>query len=152
MPANYDDKPINTLKNKISVIVHNKQLSTEEKIRQLNHVHEEIEKHSKRYLNADLAKTHVDNAIEAVFGSELRRLNAIREQNLERVNLDDIEILKDGYALLFRLIDNTLSWNPEKKNNLEGVINRASLRAMLIDPAVSVKTKQDIMDKWEDFM
>ncbi len=153
MAANAKDKnPINALKSRILKIINNDGLSIEKKIIQLTQIHEEVEKDSEQYSNVELATSCVDNAIEDVFGSELRRLNAIREKNLEEVDLKDIETLKDGYALLFKLIDSTLSWNPEKQQSLEGVINRASLRAMLIDPAVSIKTKKDIMNNWEDYM
>jgi len=94
----------------------------------------------------------LDRTIEDWFGLELRRLNAIREQNLETVSIAAIQALKRGYTGLFSAIDATLSWNPELKYSIEGVINRASLRAMLIDPEVSVKEKEDIMNRWEEFM
>ena len=142
---------MNSLKDRISMIL-SSQLSTDEKISKLNNLHDEVKGDSEQNLDIKMAVIHIDNAIEEIFGSELRRLNAIRERNLETVNLDDIELLKDGFALLFKLIDNILSWNPEKQASLEGVINRASLRAMMIDPAVSVKTKQEIMDNWEEYM
>ena len=52
MSTRYEDNdPINTLKYKSSKIVGDKQLSVEEKISQLNRVHEEIEKYSEQNLD-----------------------------------------------------------------------------------------------------
>jgi len=134
------------VKELVSEIVRSGQKGTEEKVFELTRLHHQLSGEDEQTVLL------VDGGIEDVFGQELRRLNAIRERNLETVSMADIEELKQGFALLFSLIDETLDWNPERKSSLEGVINRASLRAMLIDPAVSIKTKDEIMRNWEEFM
>ncbi len=134
------------IRDRIQGILENEQFGPEKKILELTRL---------RLRGGCDSKEHgeqVDNAIEEVFAQLLRRLNGIREANQEWVALEDLEELKAGFAQLFSLIDDTLDWNPGMKTSLRGVINRASLRCMLIDPEVSVKTKQEILDNWDDFM
>ena len=99
-------------------------------------------------------RERIESAIEDCFGEELRRLNIIRESLLDATSVEftQVDQLKEGFAGLFDAIDGTLSWNPEKHQSLYGVINRASLRAMLVDPRVSVAQKREIMDNWEQYM
>ncbi|MFW9996996.1 MAG: hypothetical protein ACFFD4_33445 [Candidatus Odinarchaeota archaeon] len=134
---------LETVEQQIKTIFEEKTSSIQEKIEKLTALHS---------TSGEIAVLKIENAIEDVFGEELRRLNSIREENIEKVDIRDIEALKDGFAVLFSTIDNTLQWNPEKQSSMEGVINRASLRAMLIDPSVSIKTKEKIMNNWEDYM
>ncbi|MHA1910624.1 MAG: hypothetical protein ACTSYA_02910 [Candidatus Kariarchaeaceae archaeon] len=84
----------------------------------------------------------VENAIEDLIGE------LVREANSEEI----IDKQKKLFERLFNIIDETFQWNPIKQDSLYGVINRASLRALLNDPEVSVKTKRQIMDNWEDYM
>ena len=138
-----------TFKIKLNEIKESTQLSPSEKIEKLNSIKKQLN-------NCNIEKDEyteiLENSIEDIFLLKLRVLNEIRDQNMEFVKLHDIGLLKDGFNMLFNLIDSTLQWNPEMQNSLEGIINRASLRAMLIDPQVSVKQKNEIMDNWEDFM
>ncbi|MCY3413913.1 MAG: hypothetical protein INQ03_19885 [Candidatus Heimdallarchaeota archaeon] len=90
----------------------------------------------------ELNTLEIENAIEDVLGEYIRLAST------EEV----IEEQKKIFARLFDVIDHTLSWNEELQQSMYGVINRASLRAMLKDPEVSVKTKEEIMNNWEDFM
>ena len=46
----------------------------------------------------------IEDAIEDIFSREIRRLNNIRERNLEEVSMEDIEDLKAGFAILFRFV------------------------------------------------
>lgn len=121
------------------------------KITKLNKLGRELSEGPDSQLSQEKIRL-VEEAIENLIGAKLRELDEIRERNLEEVNFDDIDLLKDGFALLFSLIENILEWNPTERHSVEGVINRASLRAMMIDPRVSVKTKQEIMDNWEQYM
>jgi hypothetical protein len=105
-------------------------LETEEKVKQLETL----------VTNDD--NFAVENAIEDLIGE------MIRAANEEKI----IDKQKKLFERLFNIIDETFQWNPSKQDSLYGVINRASLRTMLNDPEVSVKTKQQIMDNWEDYM
>ena len=133
---------------KLKLIKINSSLSLKEKIVKLNELHNIL-------AQGEASKSlffHLESCIEDLLESQIRILNEIRERNVEIVKLSDIDDLKDGYRDLFDIIDSTLQWNSNKQSSLEGVINRGSLRAMLIDPQVSIKTKQEIMDNWEDFL
>jgi hypothetical protein len=121
-----------------------------QKINALTCLFEEFQKNSGNRSSSSVEK--LENAIEDQFGVELRRLNALREKNLECVKKEDIEELKNGYKQLFDSIETTFHWSSSRHESMYGVINRASLRAMMIDPEVSVRTKQEIMDRWEEFM
>lgn len=143
------DSSEHSLKSMINHIVLIQNLPYFQKINALTKLYEENIYNVEKIQKSDLL--NLENAIEDQFGIEIRRLNSIREKNLEVVQLKDISELKDGYAQLFNTIDNTFSWNAERHDSMYGVINRASLRAMMIDPEVSIKTKQEIMDHWDDY-
>ena len=134
------------LRTQTGTILRSQELCLDEKLCRLNQLHSELE------LQEAQEEATVDIAIEELFVDELRRLNAIRERNMASVDSSEIRELKMGFNHLFRAIEGTLDWAPEKKSSLEGVINRATLRAMLVDPAVPVDTKEELMDKWDDFL
>lgn len=144
------DSTGNSIKSMIDHIILIQNLPYFQKINALTKLYEENKYNVENIQKTDLL--NLENAIEDQFGIEIRRLNAIREKNLEVVQLKDISELKEGYAQLFETIENTFSWNAERHESMYGVINRASLRAMMIDPDVSIKTKQEIMDHWEDYL
>jgi len=138
---------LNTL---IQTIFSDENSSPLQKIERLTALFKKNETKSKS--DTDAVQTAIENAIEEVFGQEIRRLNEIREKNLKQYNLQEIEELKTGYAQLFTALERTLQWNPDQHESLYGIVNRASLRAMMVDPRVSVKTKKEIIDNWEDYM
>ena len=140
----------NSLKSMIDNIILTQNLPYFQKINALTKLYEENKDNMEK--NQKSGFLILENAIEEQFDIEIRRLNAIRENNLDVVHLEDIVELKKGFSQLFDSIENTLSWNADRHQSMYGAINRASLRAMMIDPEVSVKTKQEIMDNWDDYL
>ena len=138
------------LEAKIGEIAANLGLSYDQKIMQLTDLYKKSQ--AKGDSVAESLVNRLENAIEDAFGEELRRLNAIRERCLEGGSMDDIKEMKKGFGRLFELIDLTFGWNATRHQSMYGVINRGSLRAMMVDPEVSVVQKREIMDHWEDYM
>ncbi len=118
------------------------ELEPEEKIERLNALHKELSGSDN-----SLVEMLVDNAIENVFGQVIRKAAQFPVETI-----GDIDEQKKLFAMLNRMIDNTWDWNAEKKVMMKGVIRRATFRAMMKDPRVSIKLKREIMDRWEEFM
>lgn len=66
--------------------------------------------------------------------------------------MDSMEDRKEILKRLYVIVEDTLQWNSQKKESLYGVVERASMRAMLKDPEVSDKEKAEIRQIWADYL
>jgi hypothetical protein len=117
--------------------------SVEEKIKALEKLyHEEIDAENSDDLLPGDNILQIELAIEDIICEMIRISN----------ETDTIEDQKEILKRLYVIAEDTLKWNTEKKESLYGVVERASMRAMLKDPEVSDKEKAEIRQIWADYL
>ncbi len=117
--------------------------SIEDKVNALEKLYnEEIENESSDDLLPGDNILQIELAIEDIICEMIRRTS----------EMDTLEEQKEVLKRLYVIVEDTLHWNHEKKESLYGVVERASMRAMLKDPEVSDKEKAEIRQIWADYL
>ena len=117
--------------------------SVEEKVDALEKLyHDEIKAETSDDLLPGDNILQIELAIEDIICEMIRRSS----------EMDDLEEQKEILKRLYVIVEDTLQWNTEKKESLYGVVERASMRAMLNDPEISEKEKAEIRQIWADYL